>query len=139
MKDPRRLDGQTPHSARFVCFSWACGHWTAHELSQVRSLQLKMTRRIAHWFPLDGEPWPEYARRCAAWSRRQWREAGIPHWDQAICAGWWRWAGHAAHLDSDTRTEFRRSRSRGRMRGGAKHSAMCTGAAKAAGAEGTEC
>lgn len=42
--------------------------------------------------PHDGEPWPEYARRCATWGRLQWREARIPHWDSAICAAWWRCA-----------------------------------------------
>lgn len=63
----------------------------------MRFLQIKMTGRIAHWYPVAEEPWPDYARHCAARSRVQWQQAGIPEWDQAICAAWC-FAGHAAHL-----------------------------------------
>lgn len=36
--------------------------WTKWELQQIRMAQTRMTRRVARWFPLGAETWPEFAR-----------------------------------------------------------------------------
>lgn len=95
-----------------ACFSWASGtrHWTAGELQQVRSLQLKMSRRIAKRYPQPrAKNRPASQRRCLS---LEWRQTGIPPWARAISLSWRRWAGHSAR-QADRCPERRRSKSLG--------------------------
>lgn len=90
------------HISVYACFAWARGtrQWTAAELQQLKSMQVRIRRRLARWYPAPEEDWPSFARRCSNSSQVQWRQAGVHRWDHAVAASWWRWAGHAARLSA---------------------------------------
>lgn len=54
------------HLLAYACHAWASRTrlWTAAELQQVKSMQVKMTRGVARWY----QDCPTFARRCAHWS-----------------------------------------------------------------------
>lgn len=53
-------------------------------------MQVKMARNLARWHPAPDEDWRTVARRGLHWSQVHYRRAGIPRWDHAIGASWWR-------------------------------------------------
>lgn len=89
------------HVLVYACFAWASGtrHWIGAGLQQIKSMQARMTRRVARWNPAPDVD-STFARRCTNWRQVQWRQAGIPWWDHAIAVSWWRWAGHAPWLSA---------------------------------------
>lgn len=92
-------------------------HGTLRELRQVRLMQLRVTRRIAAWWPHAYDDWAAHAERTARHAELQWREAGVPPWVGAIDSIWWRWAVHLGHLSE--KPDDRRLRC-GVERGGAR-------------------
>lgn len=58
------------HLGMFPCFAWEGGtmHRSASELQKKKARQVRMTHRIAHWFPRAGEDWAIVAERCSAWA-----------------------------------------------------------------------
>lgn len=93
---------QAPHLAVFPALSWCAGtrHWTLQELKQIRSVQVRMTRRLAGWWPYADEAWAAYTKRTARHAESLWKDARIPWWDKAIVWMGWRWAGRSARLEA---------------------------------------
>lgn len=80
------------------CLAWCSGsrHWTQSELTSAKTAWVLMTRHIAGWWPQAGEEYPQYVRRTTRWAEALRESAGVPRWDAAVAATWWRWAGHLA-------------------------------------------
>lgn len=69
---------QALHLAVCPAVSWSGGtrHWTLLLLlRQLRSMHIRMTRRIAVWWPHAEEDWAAYARRTARHEESLWRDA----------------------------------------------------------------
>lgn len=66
-------------------------------VAQTKAIQVQMARCSGPWWPIVGKDWT-FARRCSEWACNAWKLAGIPSWDAAIAARWWRRAGRVARL-----------------------------------------
>lgn len=53
-------------------------HWTRTEFRQVKSMQVRTTRRVLGMWPKQGGDWPTSAQRTARWAESLWKEAKIP-------------------------------------------------------------
>lgn len=64
------------HLSLFLCLVWCSGsrRWAMKKLRAVKTAQVRMTRRVASWWPKAREDCPLFARRTAQWSE----ECGKP-------------------------------------------------------------
>lgn len=86
--------------AIFLVLAWCSGsrRWTSEELRSARTMQIRITHRIAKMWPKTGEDFPASAGRTSRWSGTLWAEAGVLSWDAALTTVCWGWAGHLARL-----------------------------------------
>lgn len=56
-------------------------------------------RRILQIWPQAADTLRAYFRHGTHLCEECWEAVGLPHWQVAVAASWWRWFGHAARLD----------------------------------------
>ena len=78
--------------------------WTprAGEISQLRTVQNRMIRRICGARKPPAEPWVEWIQRATHQARRLADEAGVRDWVHAHARRKWLWAGHVMRRPTST-------------------------------------
>lgn len=94
--------------AIFLVLKWctASRYWNKAELQSVRTLQLRMCRRVLRLWPRENEAFPAFQKRTARWIDTLLSHARVPRWDVALAASWWMLGDHMACLSARDPTRW---------------------------------
>lgn len=100
MASQKKIELSTAESSRSLHEKARPDTWTAKESRGKRSVQVRMTRRLANWYQTEGEEWANFVQRTTRLSKLLWAAANISAWEDEVAAQWWRRAGHTAHTSA---------------------------------------